>query len=962
MVVMRIVRGSAAVLALVLTGVGPVHTQTRAETPLPKFYPDDPLWREPEPVPTLDAQARQLSDMLERVNSTFSTPGELHPANGIIPARGVNTIDEVIDGPWFVNRHGSRRMSRDELIRGPGNDRPPLLTRPLQVLVVKPAGLRPGLLVADARGSSYLLRFDPPGYEELATGAEMIASRILYALGYHIAENYVVRFERRQIAASETGLAMSTAGRTRTLTEADIDRFLRTVADGPGSTYRAVATRLPDDRSRVLGPYQVHGVRSDDPNDIVPHEQRRDLRGLFVFCAWLNFNNMRAVNTADVLVDDEGIPYIRHYLFDFTETLGSSVLGGPKRAWEGQERLYPGIPAIAANVAGLGVYTHWWMRANYLKLRGVGHFDYETFDPERWTTNYLIAPFVNRLPDDTFWAAKLVMAFTDDDIQALVSTGQFSDPEAAAWLVRCLVERRNRIGRAYLGGVLPLDHFRVESGRLVFDDLEARYGLTTARTFTTEWFSLDNGTGQLTPLARSSSFSVPPAGSDDSYIAARISGVAAGKTTTVYLRSKGGSLAVVGVEREWPGKVVARPKGPARRGASRYRDLHAKQKALFDQFTTEYDNRTSRTYTAREFFDSLSLSEQTTFDAVTHALLQSSLTDKTGNGLGSPIDLLQGIDRIAGQNAGRGSDQQFRLYVRLTPEARDVLEKSREFFRDHENTAYHVGYPHSYRQTGKEPNVQFSLSEDGRRADIDVDYRSSRSPKALFNGHLTAANSDVRVGKNPRLHDARWHGFVARWQDFFGRLDDVSEPSRDLLYANRPPVPTPLPPDRSLGAAPDSIEDAVQEFLTDWLVRRQYDQALEVLSPQAYACLNVDDDASSESLVADGARARLRELMEYSAHELGNRASLSDAIVAAEPRDPSRTIAPHPFSREFMLTPLVDREARQYLCGQQVTPAAQPDYHEAVFTFRVVNGGALGLLWNREEGRWRLVSYRVMTQ
>jgi hypothetical protein len=63
-----------------------------------------------------------------------------------------------------------------------------------------------------------------------------------------------------------------------------------------------------------------------------------------------------------------------------------------------------------------------------------------------------------------------------------------------------------------------------------------------------------------------------------------------------------------------------------------------------------------------------------------------------------------------------------------------------------------------------------------------------------------------------------------------------------------------------------------------------------------------------------------------------------------------------------MLTPLVDREARQYLCGQQVTPAAQPDYHEAVFTFRVVNGGALGLLWNREEGRWRLVSYRVMTQ
>ena len=437
--------------------------------------------------------------------------------------------------------------------------------------------------------------------------------------------------------------------------------------------------------------------------------------------------------------------------------------------------------------------------------------------------------------------------------------------------------------------------------------------------------------------------------------------MAAGKTTTVYLRSKGGSLAVVGVTREWPGKVVAPPKGPARRGPSRFQDLQPNQKALFDQFTADYDQRTGRTYTPQEYFDSLSLSEQTTFDAVTHALLKSSLTDKAGKALGSPIDLLEGIDRIAGQYAGRGSDQQFRVYVRLTPGARAVLEESREFFRDHENTVYHVGYPYSYRQTGKEPNMQFSLSEDGRRADIDVDYRSSRSPQALFNGHLTAANSDVRVGKNPRLHNGRWNGFVAWWQDVFGRLDDASEPRPDLLFANRPSVPTPLPPDRPLGAAPERIEDAVQEFLTDWLVRRQYDQALDVLSPHAFACLNVDDDAESESLAADETRARLRELMEYAADELGSRASLSDAIVAAEPRDPSRTIVPHAFSREFMLTPVADREARQYLCGQNVTPPAQPDYHGVVFTFRHVNGGTLGLLWEREGSRWRLVSYRLMT-
>ncbi len=943
-------------LGLVLAWIGPALAQT------PKFYPDDPLVREPDPVATVDAQARHLSQLLETINSTFTPPGELHPPGGVILARGVNTLGEVMDGPWFVNRHGRRRMSREELIRGSGSDEPPLVTEALQVLVVKPAGLRPGLLVTDARRNSYLLRFDPPGFEELATGAEMVASRFFHALGYHVGENYIVRINRGQLVASEAGQAVSSAGRTRALTELDIDQFLRAVAAGPGPTYRAVATRLPSAQSQVLGPYQMFGVRSDDPNDVVPHEHRRDLRGLFVFSAWLNNNNMRAVNTSDVLVDEGGIPHIRHHLFDFTTTLGSGVLDEPKRAWEGRERLYPGMSTASANVLGFGVYTRPWMRASYPKLRGVGHIDYETFDPERWTTNHQIAPFVNRLPDDTFWAAKLVMAFTDEDIRAIVSTGQYSDPAAAAWLAECLIERRNRIGRAYLGRVLPLDNFRVENGQLVFDDLEARYGLTSLRMFVSEWFTLDNGTGTLSALQGASGLLVPSSLADGRYVAARLSGGEPAKTTTVYLRSQGGSFVVVGIDRDWPGRVVAPPGKSVRRGPSRYPQLDAKQTALFEQYIAEYNLRAGRTDRPQEGFDALSLSQQTTFDAVTHALMRSELTDEAGRSLGSPIDLLDGIDRIAGQYAGRDGDQQFRLYVRLKPEARDILEKSREFFRDHENTMYHVGYPHSYRQTGKEPNIQFSLSEDGRGADIDVDYRSSKSPRALFNGHLTSANSDVRVGENPRLHNGRWNGFIAWWQDVFGQLNDPTEPDRDLLYADHLPVPTPLPPDRPLGAAPERIEDAVQEFLTDWLVRREYDQALDALSPQAYACLNLDDSAGDEALLADQSRQRLQEVMSYSVDQIGRKASLTDAIVAVLPRDPARTILDQPFSQEFMLTPVGDREAQQFLCGQSVTRPENPEYHGAVFTFRHEGGGALGLLWNREGGRWRLASYRLMSQ
>ena len=66
------------------------------------------------------------------------------------------------------------------------------------------------------------------------------------------------------------------------------------------------------------------------------------------------------------------------------------------------------------------------------------------------------------MPDDAFWAARQVMAFTDDEIRAIVRTGQYSQP-AEDWITATLIERRNRIGRTFFTKVLPLDHFA--SGR-----------------------------------------------------------------------------------------------------------------------------------------------------------------------------------------------------------------------------------------------------------------------------------------------------------------------------------------------------------------------------------------------------------------------------------------------------------------------------------------------------------------
>jgi hypothetical protein len=395
-------------------------------------------------------------------------------------------------------------------------------------------------------------------------------------------------------------------------------------------------------------------------------------------------------------------------------------------------------------------------------------------------------------------------------------------------------------------------------------------------------------------------------------------------------------------------------------GESRFKDLDEDQQRLFEPYAQAYREQTGGSLTAQEYFDSLTISERTTYYAVTHALIRSELTDQSGASLGRAFDLVDGIERVAGQYYGRSGDQQFRLYVNLKPGAKETLEKSQQFHFGHENTVYHPGYPQSFRQAGREPTMQFSISEDGTRADIDVDYRSSKSPQAIFNGHLTSANSDVRAGDNVERHNGRWSGLIAWWQDFFGVLPTGNKGPTDTL-SERPEIPTPTPPDRPRGAPIEAVEDAVQEFLTDWTVRRDIDGALDFLSPQALACVNIDDNPGDDALAAGRARDELHVIMDYAVERLGPRQSLTEAIDAVPPFDPTRAGMAHAFDGEFTLGPMTPERSAPYLCGSQaVDPAGE--YYAALLRFKLKGSAVLGLLWQRQDGQWRIVAYRAFEQ
>ena len=465
----------------------------------PKFYPDDPLDREPAPRNVDKVLNRKLSDYYDLFSHQFGKTGERQPKTGPpIPARAVNTLGEPMDGAWYVKRHYYRRMSPEELKRGPGGKNPPAGAK-WTVVGAKSEGITPGFTILDEKKQRYFIKFDPLSNPEIATAADSITSRFFYALGYHVPENYIVFFRPEQLELGPDVQLADATGKKRKMTNRDIYEILVKVPKTKDGRYRATASRGIE--GKPVGPPRYYGTRKDDPNDIVPHEHRRDLRGLHVFSAWLNHDDSRSINNYDSLVREDGRQFLRHYLLDFGSTLGSA---SQKANSPRSGAYFFGWKSSARQLFTLGLAPPYWAFANYEKYPSLGLFEGDVFNPEFWVAEYPNPAFLNRLPDDEFWAAKQVMDFSDDDIRAIVSTGLLSDPKAAEYLVQALIKRRDKIGKAYFSKVLPFDRFRLDAdGALVWDDLS-----NSVKDTRIAWFAFDNATGARTPASGPSPWAV----------------------------------------------------------------------------------------------------------------------------------------------------------------------------------------------------------------------------------------------------------------------------------------------------------------------------------------------------------------------------------------------------------------------------------------------------------------------
>ena len=454
----------------------------------PKFFADDPITRDPESQDASGVQPIRASEQYDFVENSFLNAGD----NTNMRAANVSTVDEVPDSSWFTNRAGTPGWSGTDMASGPDTGTGPA-AGPWTIIAAKTEGVTPGLTIRDPTGTIYFIKFDPPSNPEMASGAEVISTKFFHAFGYNVPENYIASVHPDALTIAPGTQAADEDGRLHPMRQADVSAVLARAARRPDGTYRVLASKaLP---GKPVGTFRYHGTRPDDPNDIHPHEHRRELRGLVVFAAWLNHDDSRSINTLDTLVPSRGKTIVRHHLIDFGSTLGSGSTQA-QSARAGNEYIWESRPTLITMLT-LGLYVRPWVKVAYPDYPAVGRFESTYFLPQAWKPEYRNPAFANARDDDRFWAARILASIPDDAVRRVIETARFSDPRASAYMAETLLARKSKVLMAWLNDANPIVNPALDaSGVLTFENAAERAGVAKgAERYAIEWLRFDNTDG-----------------------------------------------------------------------------------------------------------------------------------------------------------------------------------------------------------------------------------------------------------------------------------------------------------------------------------------------------------------------------------------------------------------------------------------------------------------------------------
>jgi len=414
------------------------------------------------------------------------------------PARNVNALDEVPDSSWFTNRLGRHPMSTEEIARGACSSPSPQDQLPWKVVGVKIAGANPGFQIETSTGKRHVIKFDSTNQWGRASTGDVVGSRLYYAAGFHAPCNRVVNLpvDQLELPAEEI---KDPGGKT--LTKERIIELMAHLPREKDGTVRAMASEFLS--GTPLGPWNYDGTWGGDPNDVVWHEDRRELRGSRLLGAWVNHHDARSENTLAMWVEQgQGKGYVEHYIIDWGDTLGGLL------DWDSVSRrvgyvYYIDFGAMAADFWTFGIPERPWERVHYGPAGVIwGYFEDREFRPEDWHVGYPNSAFSRMEEDDGAWMARILSYFDDAAVSAVVAEAHLFDPVAREELERVLRGRRDKILRRYLLRLSSLTQPEVKEGRrLCVDDRAEASGLGAAPSPAARlWLSPD--TTAAVPVSR----------------------------------------------------------------------------------------------------------------------------------------------------------------------------------------------------------------------------------------------------------------------------------------------------------------------------------------------------------------------------------------------------------------------------------------------------------------------------
>lgn len=392
-------------------------------------------------------------------------------------ARNANSLDEVADSSWFENRPATVTPAQKAAGACAPEDFLPADAAPGSWVIDhgKDNGSTVGFRVQVPGKGIYLLKADAPDMPERASAGSVIGAAIYHAAGFLTTCEQVVYVRREQFTLTPGLVVMANDGAPHPFDDAALTAALATLPRR-GELRRMQASKwLP---GVAIGPFRYETTRKDDPNDVIPHEDRRELRGAKLLAAWLNHWDAREQNSMDVWIardpkNKRSSPgYVRHYNIDTSDVFGQQMLPMmlAKRLGHSYEI---DLRDIAVDFFTLGLVSRPWDRAAVVPgYELFGFFTAKDFDPEIWKGAYPNPAFLRMTERDGAWMARLIARFSPEDLRAMIAAGQFTAEQDNAYLAEILVARQQRILGRYFRRLSPIADVHVEAdGRVCATDL-----------------------------------------------------------------------------------------------------------------------------------------------------------------------------------------------------------------------------------------------------------------------------------------------------------------------------------------------------------------------------------------------------------------------------------------------------------------------------------------------------------